>query len=124
MGLWRGCRRRAFLELEVRHRWCRHRAHELQVMQIIPNVLEHPFAAAEQRRHEMDLHLIDEARREILLGGLGAAREGDVFAASSSPPMPSGFSTLWSGPATKPSSDMEILKRRLGMEMPPVGSPR
>jgi hypothetical protein len=29
--------------------------------------------------------------------------------------MPSGLSTLWSGPATKPSSDMEILKRSLGI---------
>src|SRR5689334_15146318 len=29
------------------------------------------------------------------------------------PPIPSGFSTLWPGPATKPSSDIEILKRSL-----------
>jgi hypothetical protein len=27
------------------------------------------------------------------------------------PPIPSGFSTLWRGPATKPSNDIEILKR-------------
>jgi hypothetical protein len=31
------------------------------------------------------------------------------------PPTPSGLSVLWSGPATKPSSDMEILKRNLDM---------
>src|SRR5687767_10100141 len=29
------------------------------------------------------------------------------------PPMPSGCSTLWAGPATKPSRDIEILKRTL-----------
>jgi hypothetical protein len=31
------------------------------------------------------------------------------------PPIPSGFSTLWLGPATKPPSDIEILKRSLDM---------
>jgi hypothetical protein len=29
------------------------------------------------------------------------------------PPIPSGLSTLWLGPATNPSSDIEILKRSL-----------
>jgi hypothetical protein len=29
--------------------------------------------------------------------------------------MPRGFSTLWLGPATKPSSDNAIMKRSLGM---------
>jgi hypothetical protein len=29
------------------------------------------------------------------------------------PPIPRGLSTLWLGPATNPSSDIEILKRSL-----------
>src|SRR6266446_1117099 len=36
------------------------------------------------------------------------------------PPIPSGFSALWPGPATKPSSDIEILNRSFAM----TGLPR
>src|SRR5882672_3049755 len=36
------------------------------------------------------------------------------------PPIPSGLSTLWLGPATKPSSDIEILKRSLDTHPPPI----
>src|SRR5258705_219084 len=36
------------------------------------------------------------------------------------PPIPSGVSTLWPGPATKPSSDIEILNRSFAM----TGLPR
>src|SRR5215218_10169701 len=40
------------------------------------------------------------------------ALSGNTHSCSRMPPMPSGFSTLCFGPATKPSSDIEILKRR------------
>jgi hypothetical protein len=43
------------------------------------------------------------------------------------PPTPSGFATLWLGPATKPSSDIEIVKRNLDTFfwplMPDSGAP-
>ena len=38
---------------------------------------------------------------------------GNTHSCSRIPPIPSGLSTLWPGPATKPSSDIEILKRTL-----------
>ena len=40
---------------------------------------------------------------------------GNTHSCRRMPPIPSGLSTLWSGPATKPSSDIEILKRSLDM---------
>src|SRR6185295_9009561 len=43
------------------------------------------------------------------------------------PPIPSGLSTLWRGPATNPSSDIEILKRSLAkgyLALTVVGSAR
>jgi hypothetical protein len=35
---------------------------------------------------------------------------GKTHSCMPSPPIPSGFVTLWSGPATKPSRDIEILE--------------
>ena len=40
---------------------------ELQPTQIVTDAVEQPFAAAEERRHDGDLHLVDEAGRQILL---------------------------------------------------------
>ena len=41
--------------------------------------VEQPLAAPEQRRHQIDLHLVDETRREVLLRGVRAAGERDVL---------------------------------------------
>ena len=38
---------------------------------------------------------------------------GNTHSCSRVPPIPRGFSTLWLGPATKPSSDIDILTRSL-----------
>src|SRR3954468_3100695 len=40
------------------------------------------------------------------------ALSGNTHSCSRMPPMPSGFSTLCFGPATNPSSDIEIFRRR------------
>ena len=74
--------------------------HELEPVQVVAEPLEQPLPAPEQRRDEVDLHLVHRARRQILLR---------------IPPIPRGLSTLWLGPATKPSSDIEILKRSFDM---------
>ncbi len=50
-------------------------------MQIGADVVEQPLAGAQKRRHEADLHLVDEAGREILLRGLRAAAERDILVA-------------------------------------------
>src|SRR5439155_17120070 len=62
-------------ELEMRHLWRGDRPHELEPMQIIPDPIEQPLPAAEERRHEVDLHLVHEAGRQILLGGIRSAGE-------------------------------------------------
>ncbi len=41
------------------------------------------------------------------------AVSGNTHSCRRMPPMPSGLSRLWLGPATNPSSDIEILKRSL-----------
>src|SRR4029077_17251272 len=46
------------------------------------------------------------------------AASGNTHSGSRMPPIPSGLSTLCSGPATKPSSDIEIFRRSLDIALP------
>src|SRR6478735_5039665 len=46
------------------------------------------------------------------------AASGNTHSCSRMPPIPSGLSTLCSGPATNPSSDIEIFMRSLDMALP------
>src|SRR3954465_10799872 len=48
------------------------------------------------------------------------AASGNAHACSAMPPTPSGFSTLWFGPATKPSSDIVMLNLSLLIVPPRV----
>ena len=71
-------------ELEMRHvRRC-NRAHELEPVQVAADALEQSLAAAEQHRHEMDLHLVHEPRRKILLSNFRSTRERNILAAGGS----------------------------------------
>lgn len=45
-----------------------------------------------------------------------------IHLCSASPPIPKPFSGLWFGPATNPSSDMEIQKRSLDMSCLRLGA--
>src|SRR5262245_31950806 len=47
------------------------------------------------------------------------AFSGTSHSCSCSPPIPSGWLSLWSGPATKPSSDMDMVSRNLLIETTP-----
>src|SRR5262245_29160433 len=66
-------------KLEVRHIRRGHRPNEFEAAQIVPDTVEQPGAAAEERRHEIDLHLVHEAGGEILLRRARAAGEGYIF---------------------------------------------
>src|SRR2546428_11456909 len=50
------------------------------------------------------------------------AASGKAHSCRRIPPIPSGLSTLWLGPATKPSSDIEILKRSFDTSGPPCAT--
>ena len=39
-------------------------------MQVVADAVEEPFAAAEQQRNDVNLHLVDQPRGKILLRGL------------------------------------------------------
>jgi len=41
------------------------------------DVVQEAFAAAEQKRNDVKLHLVDQTRREVLLGGFGSSAERD-----------------------------------------------
>ncbi len=43
--------------------------------------VEEAGAAAEEDGRDVDLHLVEKARRQVLLGDVGAARDLDVLAA-------------------------------------------
>src|SRR5438132_3634746 len=72
-------------ELEMRDLRSGHGAHELEPVQIVPEPFEQPLAAAEQRRHEVDLHLVHQARRQILAGRVRSACQRYVLASCCPP---------------------------------------
>ena len=51
-----------FCKSEVRYL---DRSHELESVQIVTQAIEQALTAAEERRHEINLHLVHEAGREI-----------------------------------------------------------
>ena len=61
--------------------WRGDRPHELETVQIVTDALEKPLSAAEERWHQVDLHLIDEIGGEILLRRTRSAGECDILAA-------------------------------------------
>jgi hypothetical protein len=77
-------------------------------MQVVADAFEQPLTAAEERRHE--------ARQTSSANAHWCRRM---------PPIPRGFSTLWLGPATNPSSDIAIFKRSLDISstLPKIWSP-
>jgi hypothetical protein len=56
-------------ELEVRYRRRGDRPHEIDTVKVVADTIEQPLTAAEERRHDVDLHLVHETGREILLCG-------------------------------------------------------
>lgn len=56
-------------ELEVRYLWRGDRPHEIETVQLVADAIEQPLTAAEERRHQVDLHLVHETGRENLLWG-------------------------------------------------------
>jgi hypothetical protein len=97
----------------------------------VAEVVEEAGALAEQEWDDGDLQLVDQSRGEVLLGHVCAAAERDVLAAGrllrllergfdsvgdeveGRPALQVGFSSLWLGPATKPSSDIVIFNLSL-----------
>jgi hypothetical protein len=63
--------------------WRGDRSYELEAVQAVTDAFEKSLSAAEQRRSEIDRHLIDEIRGEILLRRTRSAGERYVFAACS-----------------------------------------
>jgi hypothetical protein len=66
----------------VRYRWRADRPHELEAVQIVTEAIEKPLTAAEERRDEVDLHLVDEAGRELC--GTRSAGERYILTAGGS----------------------------------------
>ena len=46
-------------------------AHDLQPVQVVAGTLEHALAGAQQDRHQVDLHLINQPGAQVRTGGLG-----------------------------------------------------
>lgn len=69
----------------MRHPRRRDRAHELETVQAGADAVEQPFASTQQRGYEMDLHLVDQARSEVLLHRLRTAGKRYVLAACGAP---------------------------------------
>src|SRR5919106_6567842 len=59
-------------ELDVNHLRRRDRPNELEAVQIVANAVEEPLPASKEDRCEIDLHLVDEPGREVLLRHLRA----------------------------------------------------
>jgi hypothetical protein len=93
---------------------------------------EQAGAVAQEEGGHGDIHLVDQPGGEVLLDDVGAARDRHVLAAgcllgllergfdSFGDEMEGG--ALWSGPATKPSSDIEMLNLSLLMRLLPFGA--
>src|SRR4029450_12801724 len=62
-------------EFEMYPRWRRHRSHQREPVQIIVAIGEQPLTAAEERRHLVDLHLVDQSSGKKLRGRLRPAGE-------------------------------------------------
>jgi len=69
----------------VRHLRRGDRSHELEPAQIIADAVEQPLTAADERRHEVDFHLIHESGRELLPGGIRSSGERHVFTGGRAP---------------------------------------
>src|SRR5690554_1218293 len=76
---------RAARELQVHHPVTRDRAYELQAVEVGAHALEEPLPAAEQYRHDVELHLVDQARRQVLVRHVRASAERHVAAAGRAP---------------------------------------
>src|SRR6267154_6839697 len=74
----------ALRELEVRYVRGGDCPYELEPMQVVTDAIEKSFAAAEERRHEADFHLVDEVGSKVLLCRLRSAGEGYILTASRS----------------------------------------
>ena len=75
----------ALCELEVRHLGRDNRAHQFKAVQLVADAVEQPLAAAEQRRRQIDLHLVHQPGGEVLLRGTRSAGQRDVLAARGAP---------------------------------------
>ena len=71
------CRVRVLGEFEMNDPRRGNSVHQRQSVQIIAQAREEPLAAAKQHRHQVELHLVHQAGRQILLGGLRAPAKGD-----------------------------------------------
>src|SRR5882762_5123871 len=67
------------------HPWRGDRSYGLEPVQIVADAIEEPLTAAEKRGHQVDLHLVHQAGREILPGGMRPAGERNILAAGGSP---------------------------------------
>ena len=54
--------------------------HEREAVQVVAPIVEQSLATAEQRRGKADLHLVDEAGREVLPRNLCATGKRDIAA--------------------------------------------
>ncbi len=61
-----------------------HGPHEFETVQIVADSVEQALAAPQQRRNEMDFHLVDEPRGQILRSGIRTAGKRYVLAAGGS----------------------------------------
>src|SRR5258707_1274578 len=63
----------------VRHRFAAHEANELVARLLRVHVLEETLARAEEHGGDVDLELLDEPRLHVLLNGVRAAGDVNVF---------------------------------------------
>src|ERR1700693_5533121 len=68
-------------ELEVCYVRGSDRPYEPEPVQVVADAVEKPLAAAEERRHQADLHLIDEVGGEVLLCRLCSAGKRYILTA-------------------------------------------
>src|SRR5688500_18076068 len=66
-------------ELEMWHLWSRNGSRQLEPVQVVAEAVEQPPTTAEENRNKSDIRLVDEVGLEVLLRGLGAARERYVL---------------------------------------------
>jgi len=106
-----GRRRYAVLQVSQSRRLDRP---DLLQRQVGADALEQPGRAAEHQRDDVQLELVDESGRQVLVDDIGTAADRDVLTGGRRPkalrakaqscrlpaPSPSGFSSVGSGPAT------------------------
>src|SRR5688572_4684153 len=54
-------------------------AHELEPVQVCSDPIEEALATAKESWRDAELHFVDKAGVEVLLGGLGAARQRHIL---------------------------------------------